>query len=86
MEFKEFWKNHIALLKKYDVCCELDCDLWSHANGYLYYRSEDVDNKAADSIAHITGVSYTRDGSKLIGDFEGYLSVLEEALSDILQT
>lgn len=78
MNMEEFIESMNQLRRKYDFCIVEDCDLWSLMTGFLFYRNENSEKL----FAHITGVRYSNDGSKLEGDFNGFLKLLEEAVNE----
>jgi hypothetical protein len=60
------------ILKKYDASIEENCDLWSMMDGYCFYKQNDN-----VPFANVRGVCYAREGDRLVGDFSGFVLLVE---------
>lgn len=78
MNTNQFVEKINEMRRKFNFCIVENCDLWNMMTGYLFYRYEDSEKP----FAHITGIAYSRDGSCLEGDFEGFLRILDEAVKE----
>ncbi len=76
MDTDEFINTINEIRQKYDFAIQENCDYQPMVNGLLFYR----DDKSEKPFAHITGISYKRDGTGLDGDFVGFIKLLNEAV------
>lgn len=76
MDTEQFVEEINKIRRRFNFCIVENCDLWNMMTGFLFYRDE----YSEEPFAHITGITYSRDGSCLEGDFKGFLNILDEAV------
>lgn len=81
MTREKFNEEHKKLISKYNIGFEWNCDLWSVADGIMYYGKEtdDKDDEWNKYLFTITGIGYANSG-ELTGDFEGVVKILTDGL------
>jgi hypothetical protein len=79
LEFEDKLK---AMLTKYDVGWNWNCDLTWHSTGMLFY-GKDGSGEYTKFLTHVTGISFN-ENDEIDGDLDGFLKEVEKELTELI--